>query len=230
MKKRLTIYHLYPGLLNLYGDKGNVCVLGVRCEKRGIDAVVKTLGAGETADFSDADIIIFGGGSDRAVNAVRSQAQMLAEPLKNYVENGGVLLALCEGFSLLGEMGILDIDTIAVDERFVGDTAIEALLDKKSVTLVGFENHTSRMNIKNHMPLGKVIFGDGNDGEHEGVIYKNVVATHLFGPVLPKNPELADYLIKKAVEKKYGENAEMCVLDDSVEMLAKAHITENCKR
>lgn len=230
MKKSLVIYHLYPELLNLYGDKGNVSVLKMRCEKRGIDAVIKTLQTGDKPDFSDADIVVFGGGGESEIKMVREQADVLEQPLKDYVESGGVMLALCEGFSLLGELSILDIETTYTEERFVGDTAIEAELDGKTVTLVGFENHTSRVNVKNHTPLGKVIFGDGNDGVCEGVIYKNTVATHLFGPILPKNPELADCLIKKALCKKYGDNDELCELDDSIEMLAKTHIIQNCKR
>lgn len=236
----LTIYHLFDDLLNLYGDKGNVSVLEKRCSWRGIETNVKTLHEGETPDFSDVDIALLGGGSDREQLLVSKYSRLVSAPLKEYVENGGVLLAVCAGYQLLGNyyeaggekiqcFGILDIDTTAGDKRLIGDLAIEANLGGETVTLAGFENHGGRTNVKSHNHLGRVICGYGDDGtgSFEGVHYKNVIATYLHGPILPKNPELADFLIKTALKRKYSDfNNTLAPLDDTYEQLAKQFIID----
>lgn len=237
----LTIYHLYPDLLNLYGDKGNIAVLTKRCEWRGVQAKVKTLCEGGTPDFSDVDIVLLGGGSDREQLLVSKHRDEVAAPLKEYVEHGGVTLAVCAGYQLMGNFyeaggeripcfGVLDIDTVSGEGRLIGNIAVEATLGGKPVTLAGFENHGGRTDIKNHTPLGRVGFGFGSDGSgtYEGVAYKNTVATYLHGPVLPKNPELADYLIETALQKKYPGAFESGLppLDDAMEWKAKTFLME----
>lgn len=237
----LVIYHLYPNLLNLYGDKGNIAVLKHRCAARGIGAELKTLCEGDVPDFSDADIVLLGGGSDREQLLVSKYRDIVAKPLSDYVESGGVMLAVCAGYQLMGNFyeadgakipcfGVLDIDTVSGKGRLIGNIAVETVLDKKPVTLVGFENHGGRTDIKNHTPLGRVVFGFGSDGsgEYEGVVYKNTIATYLHGPVLPKNPELADFLIETALKKKYREkfDGKLEMLDDTMEMRAKSFILE----
>ena len=236
MEYALTIYHLYPDLLNLYGDKGNIAVLEKRCLWRGVHAQVKTLCEGEKPDFSGVDIVLLGGGSDREQLLVSQYRSVVAQPLKEYVENGGVTLAVCAGYQLMGNFyeangeriacfGVLDIDTAAGEGRLIGNIAVETTLGGRSMTLAGFENHGGRTDIKNHTPLGRVRFGYGSDGSgtHEGVVYKNTVATYLHGPILPKNPELADYLIETALERKYpGAFAHGLIpLDDTMERRAK---------
>lgn len=228
MSKSICIYHLYPELLNLYGDKGNAAVLKMRAEKRGIEAVVKEVGYGTVPDFSEADIVILGGGADRQTDMVAELGDALAVPLAEYVNGGGVLLALCEGACILQRLGILDIGISYADDRIVGNACAEAELDGQSVLVVGFENHASRIDIRAYEPFGRVVFGGGNDGsgKYEGLVYKNAVVTQLSGPILPKSPELADYLIKTALQRKYKEKIELCGLDDSAELLARTHIVE----
>lgn len=232
----LTVYHLYPDLLNLYGDKGNISVLKKRCEWRKIACQVKTLCEADTPDFSDVDIVLLGGGSNREQLLVSQYASVVAKPLRDYVQADGVTLAVCAGYQLMGNFyeaegkmipcfGILDIDTVSGEGRLIGNVVIEAELGDKKVLLAGFENHGGRTNIKQNRPLGRVVSGFGNDGQSgcEGVLYKNTVATYLHGPILPKNPELADFLILRALQKKYpGKFSDgLAPLDDSAEQQAK---------
>lgn len=231
----ITIYHLYPDLLNLYGDKGNIETLRKRCEWRGINAEIRILTDGQEIDLDGADIVILGGGSDREQRIISSYVSMLAEPLKGYIESGGVMLALCDGYYMLGRsfesngqtvpgLGILDFHTTSAQKRFVENIAIEAELDGKKVIIAGFENHLGEVHIGSYTPFGKVIYGFGNDAtaKQEGIIYKNTIASHMHGPILPKNPELADYLIKSALQNKYGgQFLGLDLLDDSMELIAK---------
>ncbi len=231
----LTIYHLFPDLLNLYGDKGNVLVLQRRCEWRGIKTNVRYMCENDVPDFDGVDIALLGGGSDREQLLVSKYSNIVSKPLKEYVENGGVLLAVCAGYQLLGNFyeadgkkiecfKVLDMDTTAGDRRLIGNLAVRANLGGKEVTLAGFENHGGRTNVKSNPHLGKVIcgFGDDGSGVYEGVHYKNVTATYMHGPILPKNPELADYLIETALKRKYKDfKGGLSELDDKYEQLAK---------
>lgn len=238
-KKSITLCHIYPEILNLCGDAGNVAAIKDRCEKRGIEFIEKKLSANMSVDFSDIDIVIFGGGTDRAALLVSEYRDTLGSALKEYVENDGVLLALCSGYQLLGNyyeyegrkiegFGVLDVDTKASDKRFIGNVAIEVCLGDEKVILAGFENHAGYTDIKGHSAFGKVMFGYGNDGagNNEGVIYKNTVATYVNGPILPKNPELTDFLIKAALKRKYPCEAvdELEKLDDMMEKRAREYI------
>ncbi len=226
---KITIAHLYPDMLNLYGDSGNIATLKYRLEARGIDALVKAYAIEDDIDFENTDIIFIGGGGEREQLAVSNRLKELSSDLKAYAENGGVILAVCGGFEVLGKLyktesatiegaGVLDITTQYADNKSVGNIVIKS--DIIGTTIVGFENHSGSVDIGTHTPLGKVLAGVGHDGKGaEGVIYKNVIATYLHGPLLPKNPVLADYILAKAIEKRYG-SAELAPLDDTLEIAA----------
>ena len=194
--KELNIIHLYPDLLNLYGDKGNIACLEMRLKMRGIGAnVITYTNNDENPDFTSADIIFLGGGSDREQDKVCSILKSKSEELKRYIEDGGVLLATCGGFEMLGRyyyssdtktegLGVLNISAEKAEKRAIGNVVIES--DLFSQKIVGFENHIGKMNIGENAPLGKVLCGSGNDGNgYEGIVYKNTVATYLHGPLLP---------------------------------------------
>lgn len=240
-KRKLTIGHLYPDLLNLYGDRGNIQCLKKRCQWREIEAEVICYEIDDPIDFSRLDIVLLGGGSDREQMLVRDKLQEIREDFRKYVESGGVVIAICGGYQLLGNyydtddgriegLGIIDLETErGKDYRLIDNIVLESELS--SMPVVGFENHGGRTNIKNNRPFGKVIYGSGNDGKsgYEGVIYKNVIGTYLHGPLLPKNPEICDYLIKKALERKYGETIELKELDDREEKEANDYIYQRFK-
>lgn len=240
MKKSLVICHLYPDLLDVYADSGNVAVLEKRCMWRGIDVQVRAVCAGDTPDFSGVDIVLLGTGSAQAQKQVSAYKEKLAQPLGDYVEGGGVLLAIGAGYQLLGNFyeadgeriegfGVLDVDTYASDTRFIGHFAVEADLGAETVVLVGFEHHTGKTDIKANAPFGRVLSGYGNAVDlSDGVWYKNTIGTYMHGPILPKNPALADFLLKKALEKKYGE-AVLAPLDDSAAEAARRVVIERLK-
>lgn len=234
--RELNILHLFPDLLNLYGDKGNIACMENRLKWRGIGAnVTSCTNKNSEISLKEADIVFLGGGSDREQEIVCNLLIEKRDELTEYVENGGVLVAVCGGYQLLGRyyqtvekkiegLGILDIYTEAAETRLIGDIVIEADFLKKKI--VGFENHSGRTYIGDHKPLGKVLSGYGNnkDGVNEGVIYKNVFATYLHGPLFPKNPELCDYILSCAMRKKYPGFHELEALDDSLENMANEYM------
>lgn len=240
-KRKLTIGHLYPDLLNLYGDRGNIQCLKKRCQWRDIEAEVICYEIDDPIDFTKLDLVLLGGGSDREQMLVRDRLQEIREDFRTYVESNGVVIAICGGYQLLGNyydtedgriegLGIIDLETErGKDYRLIDNIVLESEIS--SMPVVGFENHGGRTNIKDNRPFGKVIYGSGNDGEsgYEGVIYKNVIGTYLHGPLLPKNPEICDYLIKKALERKYGELMELKELDDTEEKEANDYIYQRFK-
>lgn len=238
---KLTIGHLYPDLLNLYGDRGNIQCMMKRCEWRGIEAETISFESDDEIDFSKLDIVLLGGGSDREQRLVCEKLKKIRDNFRDYVENNGVVIAVCGGFQLLGNyyaaadgmmegLGIVDIETNSGKEyRLIDNIVLESELF--SMPVVGFENHAGRTNIKNCRPFGKVIYGSGNNGEsgYEGIIYKNVIGTYLHGPLLPKNPQVCDYLIQKALERKYQKKIVLQPLDDKEEIEANTYIYERFK-
>jgi len=227
---KINIVHLYPDLLNLYGDNGNITAFAYRLRKRGIEADITQVQCGDRIDISSADIVFIGGGSERELLTVADALRPSAKELQAYAADGGVMLAVCGGYQLLGShyvsggskiggLGILDIYANEAPERFIGNIVCDC--ETIATTLVGFENHSGKMNIGSLTPLAKVISGSGNDGTsgYEGVIHQNVIGTWLHGPLLPKNPKLTDYILAKAIERKYGKS-ELAPLDDTAEMLA----------
>lgn len=242
----LSICHLYPNLMDTYGDKGNIITLVKRCEWRGIKTTVSHISTGDAIN-KDFDFFFFGGGQDRQQEIVAKDLKSKAKTLKIAVENNSVLLSICGGYQLLQKyfrtqdgkviegIGIFDAYTIGSNRRMIGNLLVEIDQDLRSVIdsnyksivsgqmsnvhLIGFENHSGKTYLgKNIRPLGKVIRGAGNNGEDktEGAIYKNAVGCYLHGSLLPKNPHFADYLISKALERKYG-HVKLKPLDDSIE-------------
>lgn len=234
---KLTIGHLYPDLLNLYGDRGNIQCLMKRCQWRGIEAETISFELNDRIDFSGLDIVLLGGGSDREQMIVCEKLKEIQKDFKKYVESNGVVIAICGGYQLLGKyyktdqgmingLDLVDMYTEQGDGRLIDNIVLKSELF--DMPIVGFENHGGRTCIKENQPLGKVLSGAGNDGVsgYEGVIYKNVIGTYLHGPLLPKNPQICDYLIQKALERKYGP-VTLEELDDSQEQAANESI---CRR
>ena len=232
---KITIGHLYPDLLNLYGDRGNIQCLMRRCQWRGIEAETIPFELDDKIDFSKLDIVLLGGGSDREQMIVCEKLQKIQPDFKAYVEDNGVVIAICGGYQLLGNyyktdqgmiegLKLVDMSTEQGKGRLIGNIVMQS--DLFDMPIVGFENHGGRTTIGNNKPLGKVLSGYGNDGQsgEEGVVYKNVIGTYLHGPLLPKNPQLADLLISRALEKKYGKKIELEKLDDSEEQEANSYI------
>lgn len=230
----INIVHLYPDYLNLYGDRGNIAALCYRLEKRDINAVVTNIEGDGSLSLKDCDILFLGGGSDREQKIVCDKLLAHCDEIRNYIENGGVCIAVCGGYQLLGNfyqlkdetiegLKILDTDTKRSDgKRLISNVILSCNIDGIDFKIAGFENHGGRTDIKNHTPLGKVVYGYGNNGVsgYEGVLYKNVFATYLHGPLLPKNPVLCDIILKRALKKKYGEDITLSPLDDEFENIA----------
>lgn len=232
---KLTIGHLYPDLLNLYGDRGNIQCLMKRCQWRGIEAETKAFELNDKIDFSGLDIVLLGGGSDREQMLVCEKLREIRKDFKEYVEDNGVVIAICGGYQLLGNyyktdqgtmkgLELVDMYTEQGEGRLISNIVLKSQLFDMPV--VGFENHGGRTFIGDNQPLGKVLYGSGNDGktEYEGVIYKNVIGTYLHGPLLPKNPQLADWLIQGGLRRKYGEDVSLSPLDDFQEKEANEYI------
>ncbi len=235
----INILHLYPDLLNLYGDKGNIEALKKRLVWRGIEPCIKECTM-ENPDFDlkNSDIVLLGGGSEREQMLVLDKLLEKKSEISEYVENNGTVLALCGGFELLGKtiifeneshqgLGVLDISTdlSLSKKRLIGNVVIE--LDNGD-RVVGFENHGGRIDIGNHTPMGKVLKGFGNNGESgfEGVLYKNVFASYLHGPLLPKNPKLCDKILLSALCRKYGDFTELSPLNDDLEERANSYMID----
>lgn len=234
---KLTIGHLYPDLLNLYGDTGNIQCLKKRLQWRSIEARILPLFSGSKVDFEQLDIVLLGGGPDREQELACRQLKKIRRDFADYVKDGGVVLAVCGGYQLLGNsyktnvktlegLEILDIHTEWEPKRLVSNIVLDTSLCASPV--VGFENHGGRTYIGSHTPFGRVVHGFGNTETSgcEGVIYKNVIATYLHGPLLPKNPEISDYLLERALKKKYGEAACLHPLADELEHTANKHIAQ----
>lgn len=237
MSMKITIAHLYPDLLNLYGDKGNIACLEQRLKWRGIEVETVEVMADDEPDFSKYDVVLLGGGSDKEQVTVCEKLRKYRFPFRDYVEKDGVLLALCGGYEILGKyftnsegkmegLDLIDTYTELGEERMFANVVLESDIVKMPV--VGFANHSGRTFIGDNKSLGKVVTGYGNEGANgfEGVVYKHVIGTYLYGPLLPKNPEITDWLLQRALERKYG-TVELVPLDDSVEKAGNDYI---CKR
>ena len=237
--KSLNIVHLYPDLLNLYGDYGNIVVLKKRAEARGIDVNITNITANDELTLNDADIVFLGGGNDKAQFIVLEKLLKIKNELHSFRDDYGTMLAVCGGFPLLGHylylngektegLGLCDLYTDKSNKRLTGNIVVQT----QNGVAVGFENHSSRTFIgENATPFGDVIRGFGNNGEDkkEGVIYKNITGTYLHGPLLPKNPEVADDILKKALERKYNENIELEQLNDIIAEYAKSYVLDITK-
>ena len=233
---KLKIGHLYPDLLNLYGDRGNIQCMKKRCEWRGIEAEVQEFELDDPVDFSTLDIVLLGGGSDREQMLVCEKLRGIKKNFRDYVEDGGSVIAVCGGYQLLGHyydtddgriegLSLVDLYTEQGSPRLISNIVIQN--ENLKMPIVGFENHGGRTYINDNKPLGKVLFGYGNNEKDkaEGVLYKNVIGTYLHGPLLPKNPHVCDLLLANALERKYGVN-ELTPLDDTQELEANRYIVD----
>jgi CobQ-like glutamine amidotransferase family enzyme len=248
---KLTITHFYPKHMNIYGDVGNIITLVKRCEWRGIhvDMVHNTLGEKLP---QETDIYFMGGGQDDDQIKVFKDLLKKKKLLIKQIEEGVAFLGICGAFQLLGRyfltgegeriegIGLLDIETKAPDtkvkSRCIGNVVAKLNADafdtKKMLldTIVGFENHSGQTYLgKNVKPLAYVVKGYGNNIEDnsEGGVYKNLIGTYLHGSFLPKNPHIADWLISKALRRKYGRSVSLKELDDVEELNAHNYILEN---
>lgn len=239
MSKTFTVGWLYPDLMNIYGDRGNILTLLKRAEWRGYEAKLVELGRGATSQMDEVDVFFFGGGQDREQALVYEDLlEFKQPPLERAVSNGAVVLAVCGGYQLLGHyyqtadgekfpgIGMIDVKTEAGKKRFIGDVVVDSDIPTLNPhTLVGFENHSGRTYLgPKARPLGKTRLGYGNNGSDgtEGCLQGTVLGTYLHGSLLPKNPHLADYLIRGALIRRSVD--ELSPLDDSVEMAAHARI------
>ncbi|MCQ2470726.1 MAG: glutamine amidotransferase [Clostridia bacterium] len=224
----LNILHLYPKEMNLYGDHGNVLALKRRCEWRGIDTKVYAYEPGDEIP-DDIDIIFGGGGQDSGQSKIEEDLMKIAPKLKAMVEDGMPTLVICGVYQLFGKyfhthedkmidgIDVMNLYTEAGPTRLIGNITIES---PQFGEIVGYENHSGLTYIENKdAAFGKVVVGAGNNGTDgtEGMIYKNCIGTYLHGPILPKNPKVADYIIEKAIERKTGEKANLAPLDDTIE-------------
>jgi lipid II isoglutaminyl synthase (glutamine-hydrolysing) len=233
---RLRLLALYPEQMNIYADRGNILFLRRRCEWRGIEVEHATAGPGEGFDPGAHDLLYIGGGQDRDQRAVAADmVESKQAGLGEAVDDGAAVLAVCGGYQLLGHsyelgeerlpgLGLVDLETVRrPGARLIGNVAIETDLGGSTCTLAGFENHGGRTFLgPGAEPLGRVIEGFGNNGEDglEGVRRANLVGTYLHGPLLPKNAWLADHLIARALERRYGSPPDLAPLDDTLERAA----------
>lgn len=231
----LKICHLYPDVLNLYGDSGNITCMRNRLTWRGIDVSVTELPIGESGSLAEFDLFFLGGGQD-------FEQEVLLEDLHTgkdkdiiaAIEDGKTVLAICGGYQMLGNyyqnavghrcdfLGAIDFYTESGETRMIGNYAFQCDAVSGNSVVVGFENHSGRTYLSDGVaPLGKVLAGYGNNGQDqtEGVRYRNVFGTYSHGPVLPKNPEFCDTILRTTLERKYGA-CELVPLNDAIEHLA----------
>lgn len=226
----ISIAHLYPKLLNLYGDLGNIITLKKRCEWRGITVNIEEIGIGDT--IKEHDLYFIGGGQDKQQQDVATELYSNKAFLTDERDRGAVFLGICGGYQLFGHyyqpfegekllgISLLDAYTVAGKKRFIGNVTVETNFLKPQ-TLVGFENHSGLTYLQGDTkPLGTIIVGNGNNSQDgfEGGCYKNVFGTYLHGSLLPKNPHFADHLIELALEKRYGEKIKLTELNDEIEL------------
>ena len=232
--KELKILYLYPDILELYGDFGNIQVLKYRLEQRGINVTIVPYSIGDTApNFNDYDLVFAGGGADQEQGILSEDLIKYKDNIKEAINNGVFFLLICGSYQLFGKyykcvegniipgLEIFDYYTEAIADRknrCIGNIVINVNLNGKKTKVIGFENHGGQtFNV--NTPFGDVLFGNGNKfgDTKEGFFLDNVIATYLHGPLLSKNPELADCIIKYCLDRKYNENITLEPLDDKFE-------------
>jgi CobQ-like glutamine amidotransferase family enzyme len=227
---KLVIAHLYPREMNIYGDAGNILTLVKRLEWRGYEAEVRAVEVGEPFDFKSVDLVFGGGGQDRGQTIVGADLLQRGEALRAAADDGLPMLLICGLYQLFGRgfttstgqelpgLGIFRATTRGGERRLIGNI----VLDSPFGRLVGFENHSGQTTLESdQLALGHIIKGHGNDGQskHEGAVTNNVIGTYLHGPILPKNPALADHLLLTALGRRHGIK-ELTPLDDELEQAA----------
>jgi lipid II isoglutaminyl synthase (glutamine-hydrolysing) len=227
-QKTINVLHLYAKDMNTYGDRGNVLVVKKRLEGYGFEPKVREYNPGDS--FPDSvDIIVGGGGQDSGQSRIQKDLLQIGPKLKELAENGTPMLMICGLYQLFGHffktsrgiviegIGLLDIETHGGSERMIGNIHTKS---REFGDIIGYENHSGQTFLGAGVePLAQVVMGGGNNltDSHEGVIYKNVIGTYLHGSLLPKNPQIADWLIKKAVINRYGRFKKQPMTDEITE-------------
>lgn len=232
--KELKILYLYPDILELYGDFGNIQVLKYRLEQRGINVTIVPYSIGDAApNFTDYDLVFAGGGADQEQSILSEDLIKYRDNIKKAIDTGVFFLLICGSYQLFGKyykdaesntipgLEIFDYYTEAIADRknrSIGNIVLNVNLNGKETKVIGFENHGGQtFNVNN--PFGDVLFGNGNKfgDTKEGFFLDNVIATYLHGPLLSKNPDLTDYIIKYCLDRKYNENIMLEPLNDELE-------------
>lgn len=235
---QFTIAHLYPDLMNLYGDRGNLLCLKRRLEWYGHSCIIESLSLADEMDFARYDMVFMGGGSDREQGLVYEDLLRKGGKLRDNIEDGLPVLCICGAYQLLGwsyiaadgqamdGLKFFNFKTVAGHPRLIGNVLIEANINGKPTTVVGFENHGGRTIFEESklQPFGHVLKGYGNNGKDggEGIFYRNLIGTYLHGPLLPKNPAIADFYIS-GMSNRRGVELENS-LDDSIECYAHEQV------
>lgn len=231
---KITVGHLYPEYLNIYADRGNIAVLARRAALRGHELAVEPIGLGERVQPGTYDLLYIGGGQDREQTLIAPDLAARGPDIREAVAAGAALLAVCGGYQLLGRgyrgrdgsfmpgAGLFGLETDAGATRMIGDVLVECELDPGArTTVAGFENHAGRTILDSDAtPFGRVVYGFGNDGESgvEGCRLGRAIGTYLHGPLLPRNPWLADWLLAQALaHAQEGEPPELDPLPDELE-------------
>lgn len=239
---KLKLLHLYHDIMDLYGDKGNIKTLEYRCKMRNIEFEYDTCSIGQSKDFCSYNLIFMGGGADKEQLILADDLKNKKEALKKAFENNTFFLLICGGYQLFGQYYIRadgkKIDGLGFfpyrseksknNDRCIGNIYLDVKLDNKNIKVLGFENHGGQTYDVGEDYFGKLIFGNGNhyDDKYEGYFKDNVIATYMHGPLLPKNPDLSDYIIKKSLLKDY-KDVKLSQLDDSFENMARQELLDN---
>jgi CobQ-like glutamine amidotransferase family enzyme len=235
---KIRVGHLYPDYLNIYADRGNIAVLDRRAAWRGHELHLRAIGVGDEIRAGEQDLLYVGGGQDREQALIAPDFAAKADGLRAAIDAGAAVLAVCGGYQLLGRFyrdrhgaelpgaGVLPLHTVAGETRMIGDVLLECELEPgRRQTLAGFENHAGRTVLDaDAKPLGRVVAGFGNDGQSgfEGCRVGRVVGTYLHGPLLPRNPWFADWILAQALAHATGdEPPRLEPLSDELE--AEAH-------
>lgn len=238
----LNICHLYPDILNLYGDRGNIITMKRRLEGRGIKVNIDECSIGQPLNADKYDIFFIGGGQDFEQEVLlRDLSSGKAQDIRTAVEEEKTFLAICGGYQMLGEyyktwdgvqldfIGAIGVHTIGAKERMIGNYMFRTTPESGDTVVVGFENHSGKTYLSEQVaPLGMMLSGNGNNGEDktEGARYKNVFGTYSHGSLLPKNPVLCDFILQTALNHRYDGAEPLAPLDDTLELNAHHYMQE----
>ena len=238
----LNICHLYPDILNLYGDRGNIITMKRRLEDRGIKVNIDECSIGQPLNADKYDIFFIGGGQDFEQEVLlRDLSSGKAQDIRTAVEKEKTFLAICGGYQMLGEyyktwdgvqldfIGAIGVHTIGAKERMIGNYMFRTTPESGDTVVVGFENHSGKTYLSEQVaPLGMMLSGNGNNGEDktEGARYKNVFGTYSHGSLLPKNPVLCDFILQTALNHRYDGAEPLAPLDDTLELNAHRYMQE----
>jgi hypothetical protein len=239
---KIRVGHLYPDYLNIYADRGNIAVLAQRAAGRGFELEVSAIGTADPVRPGEIDLYYIGGGQDREQALIAPDIAAKGPALADAVAEGAAVLAVCGGYQLLGRSyrdrqgtelpgcGLLPLHTLAGDRRMIGDVLLQC--EWAGRTLAGFENHAGRTHLDDGAePLGRVLAGFGNDGSsgYEGCLAGRVVGTYLHGPLLPRNPWFADWILAEAAAHHLGEPPVLEPLNDELELQAHGVSAERAR-